>query len=158
MFALAADHPGGFPVGYCRQCEHHGNTEQCHPGQPDHVSFGLRHAREYRTAFSLYNISNNTWVSRAVTPATVTTGGALAFAGNGNISAFRGTGGTGTTFWTYNISTNTWSTAAAVANAVAARRCPHLYRRTAISRHSTDQRGFCGTISPPTRGRSWQTS
>jgi hypothetical protein len=69
------------------------------------------------TAFSLYNISNNTWVSRAVTPATVLAGGALAYTGNGNISAFRGTGFT--TFWTYNISTDAWSTAAAVANNLA---------------------------------------
>jgi hypothetical protein len=62
------------------------------------------------TAFSLYNISNSTWVSVAPAPDNVGTGAGLAYTGNGNISATRG--GTQTTFWEYNISTNAWRTRA----------------------------------------------
>jgi len=57
--------------------------------------------------FLLYNISNNTWVARNITPATVGAGGGARYIGLGNISVIGG--GNSKVFWIYNISTNTWS-------------------------------------------------
>jgi hypothetical protein len=59
------------------------------------------------TAFSMYNISNSTWVSLPVTPATVNSGGSLAYGRDGNIYATRGGGNNA--FWRYNISTGSWT-------------------------------------------------
>lgn len=65
------------------------------------------------TAFSMYNVSNSSWVTRQATPANVVIGGSLVYADNGTLFAFRGGA---TTFWEYNISRNTWTTKAPVAN------------------------------------------
>ena len=59
------------------------------------------------TNFSLYTISNDTWVTRANTPSNVGAGGGARYIGLGNISAVRGSNSNA--FWIYNISTNTWS-------------------------------------------------
>ena len=59
------------------------------------------------TNFLLYNVSNNTWVTRANTLATVGAGGGARYIGLGNISAIGGANSFA--FWIYNISTNTWS-------------------------------------------------
>ncbi len=58
------------------------------------------------TTFSLYNVSNNTWVPRAVTLAAVGAGGGATYTVSGNISALRG--GNNPTFWQYNITGNSW--------------------------------------------------
>ncbi|MDD1700482.1 MAG: hypothetical protein LUQ04_06775, partial [Methanoregula sp.] len=70
------------------------------------------------TGFSLYNISTNTWVTTAGTPADVADGGALAYTNNGNISALRGDGTT--SFYQYNISSDTWVTMASTPDGVGA--------------------------------------
>jgi len=57
--------------------------------------------------FLQYFVSNNTWVSRAITPANVGAGGGARYIGLGNISTIRGGGSTA--FWIYNISSNSWS-------------------------------------------------
>jgi hypothetical protein len=64
-------------------------------------------AGSHDTYFSLYNISNSTWVSVAVTLDDVDTGSALTYSGNGNIIAFYGNDNR--YLWQYNISANTWS-------------------------------------------------
>jgi outer membrane protein assembly factor BamB len=66
--------------------------------------------------FLMYNVSNDTWVKRANTLATVGAGGGARYVGLGNISALRGAGTT--TFWIYNISTNTWLVKAVTSGAV----------------------------------------
>ena len=57
--------------------------------------------------FLQYFVSNNTWVSRAITPANVGAGGGARYIGLGNISTIRG--GNSNAFWIYNISSNSWS-------------------------------------------------
>lgn len=54
-----------------------------------------------------FDISDNSWVSMANTPNTVSMGGALAYA-VGIVYAFRG--GNTNAFWRYNIGTDTWTT------------------------------------------------
>ena len=68
------------------------------------------------TNFLLYNISNNTWVTRANIPANIGAGGGVRYVGSGNISALRGAGTTA--FWIYNISTNSWSVKASTFSTV----------------------------------------
>ena len=62
------------------------------------------------TSFLQYYISNDTWITRANTLASVGLGGGARHTGLGNISALRGS--KTNTFWNYNISSNTWSTRA----------------------------------------------
>lgn len=63
------------------------------------------------TTFYEYNIDTDTWTSKAVAPATVTTGGAMAGGPSGYIYAARGNGTT--TFWRYDPGSDTWDDAAA---------------------------------------------
>ena len=64
------------------------------------------------TNFLQYYISNDTWVTRANTLASVGLGGGARRIGLGNISAVRG--GNTNNFWIYNLSTNTWSAKAVI--------------------------------------------
>jgi hypothetical protein len=66
--------------------------------------------------FLQYFVSNNTWVTRAITPANVGAGGGARYIGQGNISAIRG--GNTNAFWIYNISSNSWSVKASTVSNV----------------------------------------
>ena len=85
---------------------------------------GVQYIYAFRGAnsrtFWRYDITNNTWLARANTPAggAVGAGGALAYDGVQYIYAFRGNAST--TFWRYDTSSNTWATMAPAPLAVAA--------------------------------------
>lgn len=62
------------------------------------------------TTFYEYDIDTDTWFTKAVAPATVTTGGTMAGGNNGYIYAARGSNTT--SFWRYDIANDTWDDAA----------------------------------------------